>query len=79
MCIIMCINKKEVMYVMRTNIVIDDVMMKKAMDISGLKTKREVVERALLEFIGQYNRKNLMELKGKIKFAENYDYKSMRR
>ena len=32
---------------MRTNIVIDDDLMKRAMRVSGAKTKREAVERSL--------------------------------
>lgn len=63
---------------MRTNIVIDDGVMQKALRISGLKTKREVVDRALKEFIANNTRMNLLELKGKILFSEDYDYKTMR-
>ncbi|MCL2081153.1 MAG: type II toxin-antitoxin system VapB family antitoxin [Oscillospiraceae bacterium] len=63
---------------MRTNIVIDDGIMQKAMYLSGLQTKKEVVERALSEFVANHSRKNLMDLKGKIKFADGYDYKAMR-
>jgi len=62
----------------RTNIVIDDGVMQKALRISGLKTKREVVDRALKEFIANNTRMNLLELKGKILFSEDYDYKTMR-
>jgi len=63
---------------MRTNIMIDDAIMEKAMSISKLKTKKEVVERALQEFVANHSRKDLSELRGKIKFSEDYDYKSLR-
>jgi len=63
---------------MRTNIVIDDEVMQKALLVSGLKTKKEVVERALVEFVSNYSRKNLLDLKGQIRFADGYDYKAMR-
>jgi len=63
---------------MRTNIVIDDALMQRAMEVSGLETKKEVVEKALKEFVECRTRKDLRELRGKIKFAENYDYKAMR-
>ena len=63
---------------MRTNIVINDEMMKKAMDLSNLKTKKEVVECALQEYVANHSRKNLSDLRGKILFAEDYDYKSLR-
>ncbi|EIW00005.1 MAG: type II toxin-antitoxin system VapB family antitoxin [Thermoanaerobacteraceae bacterium] len=63
---------------MRTNIVIDENLIKEALKISGLKTKKEVVNLALKEFVENRRRKNLMEIKGKIQFDENYDYKKMR-
>jgi len=68
---------KEV-YFMRTNIVIDDKLMEQAMRVSGLSTKKEVVDRALSEFVQRHTRKDLLELRGKIQFADNYDYKAMR-
>ncbi len=63
---------------MRTNIVIDDELMKQAITISGLATKKDVVHLALEEFVQNRSRKNLQELKGKIKFAEDYDYRALR-
>ncbi len=64
---------------MRTNIVIDDKLMEQAMRVSGLSTKKEVVDRALFEFVQRHMRKDLRELQGKIHLAENYDYKQMRK
>ena len=64
---------------MRTNIVIDDAMMEKAMEISGLKTKKEVVERAIIEFVERRTRKDLLDLWGKIQFADGYDYLALRK
>ncbi|MDR3314379.1 MAG: type II toxin-antitoxin system VapB family antitoxin [Oscillospiraceae bacterium] len=63
---------------MRTNIVIDDALMAAAMEISGLRTKREVVEKAMLEFVQKRSRKDLSQLKGAIQFEEGYDYKALR-
>jgi Arc/MetJ family transcription regulator len=63
---------------MRTNIVIDDATMARAMKISGLRTKREVVQQAMLELIENRSRKSLATLKGKIRFAAGYDYKALR-
>ena len=63
---------------MRTNIVIDDNIMRQAMIVSGLQTKREVVDRALNEFVANNSRMDLLELKGQIRFADGYDYKAMR-
>jgi Arc/MetJ family transcription regulator len=64
---------------MRTNIDIDDEIMKKAMVISGVKTKKAMVEKALQEFVTFHSQKNLLDLKGKIKFSEGYDYKALRK
>lgn len=63
---------------MWTNIVIDDKLIEEAMKITGIKTKEEIVNIALKELIENHKRKNLMDLKGKIQFDENYDYKKMR-
>lgn len=63
---------------MRTNIVIDDTLMQKAMEVSGLKTKRAVVEKAIKEFVERRTRKDLKELRSKIKFASDYDYRALR-
>ena len=64
---------------MRTNIVIDDEIMRTAMEVSGIRTKKGVVEQALREFVENRTRKNLAELRGKIRFADGYDYTSHRR
>ncbi len=64
---------------MRTNIVIDDDMMVRAMDVSGLKTKKEVVERAVIEVVENRTRKDLSDLRGKIQFADGYDYVALRK
>ena len=63
---------------MRTNIMINDSVMEKAMSISEMKTKKEVVERALQEYITNHSRKDLSDLRGKISFADDYDYKAAR-
>lgn len=63
---------------MRTNIVIDDALMQRALEASGYKTKKEVVEKALMEFVDRRTRKDLRDLRGKIQFADDYDYKAMR-
>ena len=64
---------------MRTNIVIDDHLMAEAQKVSKIKTKRELVETALREFITNRRRRDLRDLRGKISFREDYDYKEMRR
>ena len=63
---------------MRTNIDIDDKLMAEAFKLTSVKTKKELVHLAIKEFIENHNKKNLLELKGKIQFADNYNYKNMR-
>jgi Arc/MetJ family transcription regulator len=65
---------------MRTNIVLDDEHVKEAFEYSSdIKTKRELVETALKEYVSNRKRKNLQEIRGKISFREDYDYTSMRK
>lgn len=49
---------------MRTNIVIDEDLMDAAMRAAGTRTKRETVERALRELVGQRRRLEALELGG---------------
>ena len=64
---------------MRTNIVIDDEIMRTAMEVSGIRTKKGVVEQAIREFVARRTRKNLADLRGKIRFADDYDYTAHRK
>ena len=53
---------------MRTNIVIDDNLMKQALIISGLKTKKETVEEGLKLLIAKKNQENIRKYRGKLKW-----------
>jgi Arc/MetJ family transcription regulator len=63
---------------MRTNIVLDERLVKEAMKLSRTKTKKELVNQALKEFVKNRKRLNLMDLAGKIEFAKDYNYKALR-
>jgi Arc/MetJ family transcription regulator len=63
---------------MRTNIVLDDSLVKEALKLSRMKTKKELVNQALKEFVENRKRLNLMDLFGRIEFAKNYNYKALR-
>jgi Arc/MetJ family transcription regulator len=64
---------------MRTNIVLNDELVEEALKLSdNVTTKKELVELALKEYVMNRKRKNLKELRGKIAFNEDYDYKKMR-
>lgn len=63
---------------MRTNIVLNANLVKEAFKYSKVKTKKDLVETALKEFVENHRRMDIRDLKGKISFQANYDYKSMR-
>jgi len=58
---------------MRTNIVIDNTLMKKALRLSGLKTKKAVVEEALKLYVSIKNQTALKQLRGKLKWEGDID------
>jgi Arc/MetJ family transcription regulator len=64
---------------MRTNIVLDDKLVQEAFSYSSnIKTKRELIEVALKEYVSSRKVKDLRDLRGKIQFDEKYDHKKMR-
>ena len=63
---------------MRTNIVLDDELVGEAFRHSNAKTKRELVDLALREFVANQQRKDVRDLRGKITFHPGYDYKKLR-
>ena len=64
---------------MRTNIILNDKLMDEAFKFSQtITTKKELIETALMEYVNNRKRKNIRDLKGKINFIDNYDYKAMR-
>jgi Arc/MetJ family transcription regulator len=63
---------------MATNLAIDDNLLRTALVIGGLKTKKDTVNLALDEFIQRRKRQEVINLFGKIEFDKNYDYKKSR-
>lgn len=53
---------------MRTNIEIDDKLMKEALKWSDLKSKKETVNAALMEFIKFHKRQSMKKLQGKVEW-----------
>jgi Arc/MetJ family transcription regulator len=75
-CIIVCIER----CIMRTNVVLNDELVDEAFTYAKtISTKKELIEVALREYVNTRKRKNIRELRGKILFSENYDYKDMRK
>ena len=61
---------------MRTNIVIDDKLMREALRATGLKTKREAVEHGLRTLLRLNKQSEIRRLRGKL--AWQGDLKTMR-
>ena len=58
----------------RTNIVLDDDLIKRAMEVSGAKTKRQAVDRALRELVARGSvYRALRKLKGKMPWEGDVD------
>ncbi len=53
---------------MRTNIVIDNHLMETALKISGLKTKKAVVEAALKTYVRLEQQKQIKQWRGKLQW-----------
>ena len=63
---------------MRTNIEIDQDLVREAQQLSKIKTKKALVHQALLEFVSNRKRLDLRELEGSNLIDDDYDYKAMR-
>ncbi|HWQ69282.1 MAG TPA: type II toxin-antitoxin system VapB family antitoxin [Patescibacteria group bacterium] len=56
---------------LRTNIELDKELVSEAMKLTGMKTKKELVNYALKELVRKVKRKNLLHLEGKVKWEGN--------
>ncbi len=63
---------------MRTNIVLDDRLVREAFKYTKTKTKRQLVDQALREFVEHHRRLDVRELRGKVRIRRGYDYKKLR-
>ena len=63
---------------MATNLALDPKLIERAVKLSGEKTKKAAVTRALEEFIARRNQKRLVELMGKLEWDESFDHKAER-
>ncbi len=58
---------------MRTNIIIDDRLMREAMRVTGLTTKRAVVEEGLRLLVQVRAQTGIRRLRGKVRWQGNLD------
>jgi Arc/MetJ family transcription regulator len=48
----------------RTNVVVDDKLIERAMRAYGLRTKREAIDLALRRLVGEYEPKDMLDMEG---------------
>ncbi len=63
---------------MATNLSIDPDLLDRALEVSGERTKKAAVTRALEEFIARREQRRLLELMGKLEWDRSYDVKAER-
>ena len=73
----MCNNMCKEIH-MATNLSIDPDLLDRALAVSGERTKKAAVTKALQEFIARRRQKSLLDLMGKLEWDEGFDYKAER-
>ena len=63
---------------MATNLAIDPELLERALEVSGEKTKKAAVTKALREFIARREQRRLVELFGSLEWDPSFDYKAGR-
>lgn len=62
-----------ILWCMRTNIDIDDDILREVQRLTGAKTKREAVDLALRELVARHRRLGLLRLRGKVRWEGDLD------
>jgi Arc/MetJ family transcription regulator len=63
---------------MATNLAIDPDLLVRAVQVSGERTKRAAVTKALQEFIARREQRRIADLLGKLEWDNSFDYKAER-
>ena len=63
---------------MATNLAIDQELLQEALEVSGLRTKKDTVNLALKEFINRRKQMEILNLFGTMDPDPDYDYKKGR-
>ena len=58
---------------MRTNIVLDDSLVERAQELTGIRTKREVIDTALRTLVRLHEQSNVKALRGKLRWEGNLE------
>ena len=62
---------------MATNLAIDPDLLNRAVEVSGERTKKAVVTKALEEFIARREQRRIADLLGKLDWDDSFDYKAL--
>jgi len=65
--------------VLRTNIELDEALVRQAMKLTRAKTKKALVHHALEELVSRRKRKKLLDLEGKVQWRGDLDEMRNRR
>ena len=63
---------------MATNLAIDPDLIEQALKVSGERTKKAAVTKALQEFIARRRQRGLLDLMNALEWDASYDYKAER-
>jgi hypothetical protein len=63
---------------MATNLAIDPDLLERAVEVSGERTKKAAVTKALKEFIARREQRAVLDLMGKLEWDQSFDYKAER-
>jgi Arc/MetJ family transcription regulator len=58
---------------LRTNIELDEKLVKEALKLTRIKTKKELVNYAIQDLVRKIKRKKLLEIEGKVEWTGNLD------
>ena len=63
---------------MATNLAIDPDLLDRALEVSGERTRKAAVTKALQEFIARREQRRVLDLMGKLEWDRSFDYKTER-
>jgi len=63
---------------MATNLALDPALLDRAVEVSGERTKKAAVTKALQEFIARREQRRVLDLMGKLDWDPSFDYKRER-
>jgi Arc/MetJ family transcription regulator len=63
---------------MRTNVVLDDELVRQAFALTGARTKKDLLHLALSELVRIRRKRDLLDLAGRLRFRDDFDWKALR-